>query len=383
MNLSDANDRSRRFGPLREQITLDGAWTCCACASQDAPTEVLPGLAWEMLPPQAPPLPGPGLLRHQLNLRPPDGKRAWVHFAATGGETVFFLNGKRIYASRECLLPVEFDISDHTDRLDNELIVWHNPRTALGAWPPVQLVYAPPISIPDAAVRTWLRRKLLEVEVSLENRTLADVQAELSLEVMQGEAALKEIALQGVELRAGVMTTLRFSSRWPDARLWSPRDPHLYQLKACLRRGGQTLDQRSTRFGFREVWQERGAWRLNGQALETIRIAQLDAVPADPRAYFQQLRASGVDLLSLGGLPPSPQALEAADETGLLMVGAYTSGLDAQQRSDHLTALLRRDRSHPSLLAWQASASREEQALFLNLDPGRPLLGPAQNWPTK
>lgn len=383
--------------PLRESFSLDGEWSFSPCTSPLPPSEVPSRASWDANPLHIPVVPGwderwgsggAGFLRRAFVLRPLNGQRAWVRFEAIGGETIFFLNGKRIYASSESLLAVEFDISDHTNRLDNELIVWCGPHPSLptcpkpqtqsrGPWRPSSLVYAPSISIPDAAVRTSVRREQVEVDISLENRTMASVQAELHLSILDGETIVKEVAQQSVELSAGVMTTLRFRMNWPGARHWSPQDPYCYELEACLERAGQTLDLRKTRFGFREVWQERGAWLLNGQTLNIQNSTDLATDPASPRGCFQHMRTAGIDLVYINGIPPITEVLNAADETGMLLVGGYTAGLNPLRQQDHLTALIRRDRSHPSLLAWRLDASGEQKALFYAMDPTRPLFGPA------
>jgi beta-galactosidase len=387
----------------RDCFSLNGDWAYSPCQDRaTAPSELAPDLAWDTQPLQIPSvgLPGgarAGFLRRDFRLRPLDGQRAWVRFAAIGGAAVFFLNGKRIYASRESLLPVEFDITDHTERLDNQLIVWCGPHPGApanaladlrGPWRAVSLVYTRAVTIPAAVVRVSLRRGQLEADISLENRTQSDVQASLSLALLDGPERRVELARTDVELRAGVMTTLRQSAPWPaqwKPRPWSPKDPHHYQLALDLTSAGQTLDTRLLRFGWRELWQAGSAWLLNGQALILNQRLELDSAQLDPAhalALFRQMRAAGVDLLELTGAPPLPDVLDAADECGLLLLGGYTQGLDPQQRPEHQIALLRRDRNHPSLLAWRLDTSESAQKLALYaLDPTRPLLNAAQSWP--
>ena len=386
----------------RDCFSLNGDWAFSPCHDTIlAPSELAPDLVWD-----AQPLPIPstgllggasaGFLRRDFRLRPLDGQRAWVRFEAIGGAAVFFLNGKRIYASRESLLPVEFDITDHTERLDNQLIVWCGPHPGApanalaelrGPWRAVSLVYTRAVTIPAAVVRTSLRRGQLEADIALENRTLSDVQANLSLALLDGPDRI-EVARMEVELRAGVMTTLRQSMPWPvqwTAQPWSPQDPHHYQLALDLTSAGQTLDTHLLRFGWRELWQAGSGWLLNGQALRLGQRVALDSAQIDPAhalALFQQMRASGVDLLELTGVPPLPAVLDAADECGMLLLGGYTQGLDPEQRPEHQIALLRRDRNHPSLLAWRLETNKSAQKLLLYaLDPTRPLLSAAQSWP--
>jgi len=339
-------------------------------------TEIIPLKGgWEACP--APPGQPPGeYFRRSVRLRPLEGQRAWVRLEPSGSPAVFFLNGKRMYASRERQLPVEFDITDHTEQLDNQLCArFEQPGPAGSAPnPAASLLYAPPVSIPDAAVRAFTRRGLLETVVTLENRTLAPLEASLDLAVYAEEGLALRFERLPVRLAAGVLTPLRAAAAFPGAAFWSPQNPRLYRLEARLEQDGRLLDERQLRFGWREIWRERGAWLLNGRPLRIERTASLEL--ADSTALGGLPRDA--DLVCLDGAPPDPRLLDWADERGLLLAAAYTAEPDPRHALDHLLALVRRDRAHPSLAAWLVEDLPGARPLLAQLDPTRPVFARGQ-----
>ena len=68
-----------------------------------------------------------GWIQRSFAAEIPTGKRAWLHFEAVLQRSVYFINGKRVYASTESTLPIEFDVTDHLQPGLNELAVWCGP----------------------------------------------------------------------------------------------------------------------------------------------------------------------------------------------------------------------------------------------------------------
>src|SRR5205823_210042 len=82
---------------------------------------------------------------------------------------------------------------------------------------------------------------------------------EVEAEAFQGEESVARVAVSD----AGAMS--RMLLRIANPRRWSPDDPHLYDLKVRLRRGGKLVDEVTSYFGLREVKLRGGQFLLNGQ----------------------------------------------------------------------------------------------------------------------
>jgi hypothetical protein len=306
---------------------------------------------------------------------------------------VFYLNGRRFFASPESWLPVELDIQDHivpearTNMVppagpgENELVIWRGAGE--GALQGAEMVYLPAVSIPDLAVRP--RKELLELEITLENRTWERFEGRLELNLLgTGQVGLR-LAEQAVALERGLLTTLAVRAAWGGERAWSLRDPWMYEVEARLVGKTGLLDARRVGFGLSEVRCQGSEWILNGEPIQRL-LAVPGEVPDLPSALktLARLKENCVTLLRLDSPYPG-FVLDAADQVGVLVECRISNWLqsslppdpafeDADQ--DHLRRLARRDRNHPSLAAWVLDGGEDTMKLvevLRGMDPTRPI----------
>jgi beta-galactosidase len=152
----------------------------------------------------------------------------------------------------------------------------------------------------------------------------------------------------------------------PDARLWSPEQPHLYTAVVTLGRGRRERDRVEERFGMRQLETRGNVLLLNGQPLYLRgygddNIEVLTGFPPSSRdVYLKRLRlvrSFGFNTVRFHSMTPSEELFRAADETGLLVMAelpaAYTQYL--LPHKDFLRAELERVlvsyRNRPSLLS--------------------------------
>ncbi|MBN2217491.1 MAG: glycoside hydrolase family 2 [Pirellulales bacterium] len=191
--------------------------------------------------------------------------RVLLHFGAVDWEASVWVNGKPIGEHRGGYDPFTFDV---TDALAPEgpqelvLAVWDptdagaqprgkqilNPRgisyTAVtGIWQTVWLEPAPKRSIAALKIVADVDRRVVTVEVSangaedLAGATVAAVARDGQRVVAQAQGP------------AGQPLTLAID----EPRLWSPDDPHLYDLTVSLASSGQPLDRVESYFGMRKI----------------------------------------------------------------------------------------------------------------------------------
>ncbi len=179
--------------------------------------------------------------------------------------------------------------------------------------------------------------------------------------------------------------------------LWDPEHPHLYTVEAAG--PGRTVTERT---GFRDVSASGGDVLLNGRVVEGLQGVNrhadypgLGRTQPDGLAYreLRQLREKGFRLLRPAHYPTTPALLDAADELGMLVIeeinvtglpGAALARPEVRAfAADQLARMIRRDRSHPSVIAWSvgnenfteedgaAEYVRDTIALGRRLDPTR------------
>lgn len=153
-------------------------------------------------------------------------------------------------------------------------------------------------------------------------------------------------------------------------RLWSPKAPNLYNLVTRIYEGDSLVDEQTTRIGIREFkWVENQLF-INGektflrgvnrhQEYPYIGYATSDA--ADYRDAVK-IKSAGFDYVRLSHYPHSPAFMAAADELGLVLLDSilgwqYFSEDPAFQAQIQQTCrdLIRRDRNHASVMAWECS----------------------------
>ena len=157
----------------------------------------------------------------------------------------------------------------------------------------------------------------------------------------------------------------------PDAKLWDIDSPNLYHCEVTLKDGKQIQDQDKKRFGFR--WFEPTGFgkdailRLNGNRI-VLRTAIswgfwpiTGMVPTKELAERQirLAKSMGLNMLNFHRCIGQPMMLELADELGLLFYeepGNYQQStlfpLTRKTSRERLLRMVRRDRSHPSMVMY-------------------------------
>lgn len=212
---------------------------------------------------QKPLLPDQRLWYRRTFFRPEskDSTRVLLHFGAVDYECNVWVNGKHVGSHSGGYLPFTFDITDILKDDENELLVsvWDPTDTGLqqrgkqvlqpkgiwytavsGIWQTVWLEVVPEISIESLKLTPDLDSQSLTVEVKI--RDIAeDVRVEA--EAFSGR---KQVSSGGGHAEGPVRCEV------PNPRVWSPANPHLYDLRVRLVRDGQILDEVGSYFAMRK-----------------------------------------------------------------------------------------------------------------------------------
>jgi beta-galactosidase len=152
-------------------------------------------------------------------------------------------------------------------------------------------------------------------------------------------------------------------------RLWSTDAPNLYRLVTVVRHDGQE-DATERRIGIRTLTITEGGFAINGtrRFLRGVNRHQeypyvgYALSPEADRRDAKRIKEAGFDYVRLSHYPQSPAFMDAADELGLVVIDAipawqYLNPDPAFRRQVMRTCqdMVRRDRNHPSVIAWECS----------------------------
>ena len=331
----------------------------------------------------------PAMYRKSISLpAEAKGKRLWLELDGVFSNSRYWLNGREIGGQYSGYTRSRFDITDAAEwGGDNLLAVRVDPRydgwwyEGGGIYRHVRLVMLEPIHIapdglfvapavadPGGGIQA---DATVAAAIEVTNTSSAAVTASVMSEILdpKGRRVAVESTVQALPPGAGATVTQRLVL--PKAGLWSLENPHLYQLRASISVSGKVVDQLTTSFGVRHIRfdADRGFF-LNGKhvKLQGVNMHQDHAGVgvAMPDRLFQwrleRLKEMGCNAIRLSHNPVAPNLLDECDRMGFLVIAenrhlgdTYAdqtpkSGRAVEHRD--LTALVRRDRNHPSIILW-------------------------------
>ena len=318
------------------------------------------------------------------------GKRVILRFDAVNYAASVFVGGVFVGRSEQGFLPFEFEITDYvrpgceTDlsvRVDTRRVPGQLPTSFFwkncgGILRDVTMYATEKEYIRDAYVTADHTGKAV---FCAEIRSVSD--AALSVRVMTENGT--EIAEMSVTAAAETECTHDFTG----ITAWSPDCPALYRAEFTLNRDGRVLDRVCRTFGFRTVEAKDGKILLNGEEIFLRGYNRHEDHPATGGAAsdtavatdFSHIKASGANFIRMCHYPHDVRELDAADRLGLcLLVEIPMCGYGGSRLGIHnaeapiyneavycaarecLVRMIRRDRSHPSVILWSVSNENEE-----------------------
>ncbi|URQ86896.1 DUF4982 domain-containing protein [Pseudoalteromonas sp. SCSIO 43088] len=160
------------------------------------------------------------------------------------------------------------------------------------------------------------------------------------------------------------------------AKLWSPKTPNLYQLVSEIYLDNQLIEQKQTRIGLRKFeFNAKHQLLINGEITflrgvnrhqEYPHVGYATSAQADYRDAVK-IKSAGFDYVRLSHYPHSKAFMDAADELGLVLIDAILGWQyyfeDYSFKAQIIQTchdLIRRDRNHASVLAWECSLNESQ-----------------------
>ncbi|MBP6682679.1 MAG: DUF4982 domain-containing protein [Halioglobus sp.] len=212
------------------------------------------------------------------------------------------------------------------------------------------------------------------VGVEVENRNKQPRDAEYRIVLRNGSGQVVASAEGNVPLAAGHTGTINVQLDVDQPALWSPDSPNLHQAEITLTSEGNVSDQISQRFGIRTInVSPKAGFQVNGKTCQ-LQGACLHhdngllgaaAIDRAERRKVELVKANGFNAIRCSHNPPSPYFLDVCDELGMIVMAEafdvweepkllkdyYNNYFEENWRKD-LTAMVRRDRNHASIVFW-------------------------------
>jgi hypothetical protein len=374
----------------RAELCLNGEWDFCSEADGQwtriqvpgayaGPRQSWGGAQWDVFDyPEV--WAGKGAVYRRTFVVPPEWEGLDVRFAARAcaHHTEFFVNGHKVGEWHDGYTPIEFSLNTALKPGENllEARVSDRPNDLFddygthrrGFWQDTFLKARPWTAVGnDLFVKTSVAHNKITCEMPVENAGVAEADFRIECIVTERDGTpVKRFGDDTVQrVASGAREVFTVAAAWSDPRLWSPHDPHLYDLHVrLLDEQGTVLDHTRVRFGFREI-----TWRgphlyLNGHEL-FLRghgghyLGDIQGSRAYMEAWLGGLLERGVNFMRLHDSPKHHELYEVADEKGMLLeaeaVCHFRVPEDPAIWEGHLERLIKAQRNHPSIFTWSVS----------------------------
>ncbi|MDM4762146.1 glycoside hydrolase family 2 TIM barrel-domain containing protein [Galbitalea sp. SE-J8] len=357
------------------------------------------------------------------------GERLLLHFGAVDYRADVWIGGIHVRSHEGGHVPFSIDITDAAGgdsalvvvrveddpadvaqprgKQDWELdqhVIWYDRTT--GIWQPVWLESVAATSVAHLAWTVDLIGAAVRADIEL---TVAPrlpgavLRVELELDgVALGSA---QVPVEGPRVSLSVPVARLRNGQDLEPLLWSPAHPHLVDARVSVSEDGRTTDAVASYLGIRSVSVEGADVVLNGRPTPMRGVLEqgfwprshLAAPSAEAlREEVELILALGFTFARIHQKLEDPRFLYWADRLGLMvweeMPSAYEfSPVAIARTTAEWTAAVRRDSSHPSIVAWvpvneswgvQQIASVPAQRAYARgladltraLDPSRPVI---------
>ncbi|WP_052367234.1 glycoside hydrolase family 2 TIM barrel-domain containing protein [Paraoerskovia marina] len=342
-----------------------------------------------------------------------DGQHLARH---VGGQTPFSVDitvAARGAGSRPLTLVVRaeddpVDVSQPRGKQDWQVephVIWYDRTT--GIWQPVWLEHVPAVHIEEISWACDTSEAQVELTVTLNQTPRTAFELDLSLTC--GDELLAQVAtlVRDRDSQITVSVPRQTNGQDYESLLWSPDQPTLIDAAITLRSADSTspADQVASYLGLRSVSTHGNTLLLNDRPFPLRSVLEqgfwpqthLAAPSADAlRAEVQLIKDLGFNSARVHQKAEDPRFLFWADRLGLTIwaetANAYAfTGRAVEMLTREWLDLVRRDRSHPSIIAWvpmneswgvqhishdpaQQQYTVALAALTRSLDPTRPVI---------
>jgi beta-galactosidase len=348
------------------------------------------------------------------------GKLISLYFDAAMNVAEVWLNGERLGKHSGGYLPFSFDITQLAsyEKPNTLLVKLSNLDSAItgpkpiydldfnmygGLYRSVRLEFKPQLHITDPVAANKIasggifikpsvvftgkqhNTSAIDIQTHVKNNSHKTMHFQLFQKLSYKNKHVKQTAIS-YTLAAGEEQDINQKLQVNNADLWHPNSPNLYLLRTELKQDDQLLQTAENAVGFRNYeFDESNQLLINGQKFFVRGVNYHQDYPyvgyaKSAQAEYrdaQLIKSAGFDFVRLSHYPHSPAFLKAADELGLVLLNPflgwqyYNENESFKQNAyQRCRDLIRRDRNHPSVLAWECSLNETNMPadFIANLD---------------
>jgi len=315
------------------------------------------------------------------------GKNISIYFEGVYMNSEVFINGRSLGVYPYGYSSFSYNLSAYLDAGNENVIAvkvdnsqqpncrWYSGS---GIYRHVWMTVTDPVHVADGGVAVTSSsisadKATVQIKTLVKNETALAQTIVLKARLWNADAKNIGDADKRVELTANsekeVIQTITVSK----PLLWSPETPHLYSARIQLLKNKKVVDDATINFGIRSIkFTAENGFLLNGKTVKLnggcahhdngcLGAAAFDR--AEERKV-ELLKAAGFNAVRTSHNPPSVAFLDACDKLGLLVIDetfdgwrekktqyGYAGYFDQWWERD-LSAMILRDRNHPSIIMW-------------------------------
>jgi len=328
------------------------------------------------------------------------GKRVSLHFDGVYQRSEVWINGVSLGMRPYGFISFSYDLTPYLNppgkpnqiavRVDNSLQPNCRWYSGSGIYRHTWLVVTDVVHIVPwgICVRTpSISAENMDVAIAtrVRNQGDEDERCDLLVEILDPHGSVVQQSTASETVRHGEETTFSQTLKVASPSLWSTTTPQMYRVRCTLTFKGHQLDQESVKFGVREIaFDADKGFFLNGQHVKLNGVcihgdggSVGTAVPERVwERRLELLQQMGCNAIRLSHNPPAPELLDLLDRMGFLVMAeafdewrqpkgqtpqyGYHKYFDEWSVRD-ITAMIERDRNHPSIVIWSAGNEVPDQ----------------------
>lgn len=337
---------------------------------------------------------GVGWYRREIEIDGAErGKRIYVEFDGVMSNAKVYVNGHYVGEWPYGYSSFGFDITDHVQFGQVNVLAVRAENLPLSSrWYPGAGIYreARLVITNPVHVKQWgtyittptITQKSATVNIKTTVLNKSGVKGVFNVETSIVSPANKVVAQKSTSVSIDDQTTLDQQLEVLNPQIWDINSPVIYSVITTMISKGKIIDQFKSTFGFRSIafTNDRGFF-LNGRRTQLKGVClHHDLGPLGAavnvsalRYRLKLLKDMGANAIRSTHNPPTPELLDLADEMGFVVIDeAFDEWKEGKVENGYhrlwddwaekdLTAMIHRDRNHPSIIMWSIGNEIREQ----------------------